>query len=407
MRTLYIQSPHSLSVLAESCFALTPKVTLCGLHHLYLDIQPTLRALGGENTIWSHAEHLTETFASSYQMILVDRPEWARALVQKTPERIPTGKSAARLKLLPIEKLFFIGDPLTENAAEKKRLIVFLKKVGMRTIGDFIAIPTASILRRFGKEGESLHLYAKGNTSLCLPLYAPQDLIETFIDADEFFSLDALLFSLRQALIRIEARLRGRALSARSIQLTFHLESHPPIAKTLPLNEPLQEAQAILRILKEFLQNLHWESPLVRLHLKIIETAPHTPGQLSLLDDFENKSHSLAHYVARLRARLGEDRAGFALLHSSHLPEQSFSLSWPARSACDHRDPFPERPLFLFSPPRPFSLSPLWKLEPTESLFTQWWESGGTREYFTARKESECLWVYRTPSGEWFAHGVF
>ncbi len=344
-------------------------------------------------------------------MVLVDRPEWARALFQPAADLfIPPGKSAAHLNALPLSQLAWVGDPFKQEAEQpqKEKLIGFMRKVGLRTVSDFLALPVAAVLRRFGKEGEILHDWAGGRRQLCLPPFAPSEIINEIIDADDLHSLDALVFALRAVLLRVEARLHGRCSAARKLKLTFNLESHDPVVKTLEFTEPLQDARKMLRVAREFLAGFHWESPLVRLELEAQDCVPHLPGQLSLLDDFENKFHDLAHYVARLRARLGEERVGFASLKASHLPERSYSLAWPPQPAPERRDGFPKRPLFLFTPPKPFQPSPRWDLTLSENLLVEWWEPGGRREYFVARSPTECLWVYRdSVKGEWFTHGTF
>lgn len=358
-----------------------------------------------------NAEKLIEKFVGTHRsLVLGDRPEWAQALLDDRDRYLPPGESPAFLKQRPIQTLALVGNPflIANQWGEREKLVAFLYKVGLRTVGDFIRLPTSHIHRRFGKMGETLHDWACGRRTLCLPLFHPEENIQEHIDADDLHSLEALLFRLRQTLIRMQARLQGRAQVAKRFQLRFHLESHPSVVKTVELTEATRDAQAILRILHEYLNSLHWESPLVRLEIEIVDTQAHIPGQLSLFDDSESRLYDLAHYVARLRARVGEERVGFACLKSSHLPERSFALSWPPPAPISKREEFPQRPLFLFTPPKPFQPSVQWELSLSENLFVEWWDPGGCRQYFIARKQEQCLWVYRdSMKGEWFAHGTF
>jgi hypothetical protein len=379
---------------------------------LYLDIASTQKALGGEAQVLLRAEHLAESFlGDARRMVLVDRPEWARALSSASADRfLPPGQSAAQLRALPLSQLAWVGDPFQEENTfpQNEKLVAFMRKVGLRTIGDFLELPIAAVLRRFGKPGEVLHDWASGRRPLCLPPFVPHEAILEKVDADDLHSLDALVFALRHVLLRVESRLQGRCAAARKIKLTFNLEANDPVVKILEFTEPLQDARRMLRVLRELLASFHWESPLARLEIEMQECVPHLPGQLSLLDDFENKFHDLAHYVGRLRARLGEDRVGFASIKPSHLPERSYALSWPPLPAPEKREAFPKRPLFLFTPPKPFQPSTRWDLTLSENLLVEWWEPGGRREYFVARDQNECLWVYRdSVKGEWFTHGTF
>ena len=412
MRTLYIHSPQPLFAFAESCFALTPKVSLIGAHDLYLEIDSTKKALGGEPRLLLKAEQLADQFLSDRRrMVLVDRPEWAQAFLQdQTDLVLPIGKSAASFAKLSLDRLVWVGDPSTLEAdfPAREKLVLFMKKVGLRTIADFLALAASAVHRRFGKEGEVLQDWAAGKRQLCLPPFTPEQPIAEKIDADDLFNLEALLFALRQVLIRVQARLEGRARAAKKIQLTFNLESHDPVIKILELTAPEQSAQVLLRVLREFLNGFHWESPLVRLELTVTDMVSHLPGQLSLLDDSENKFYDLAQYVGRLRARLGEEQVGFASLKPSYLPERSYALCWPPTPAPEKREGFPRRPLFLYTTPKPFQPSARWELTLTENLNVEWWEPGGTRQYFIARNGEQCLWVYRdSMKGTWFTHGSF
>jgi len=409
MRTLYFTSPQPLEPLAESSFLLTPKVCLLE-KHLYLEIDKTAKLFGGELGLIEKADALAADLVGDYQLTVTDRPEWAQALARAGQAYLPPEQSLPLLKQFGTQTLLHLGDPQTLEAElpERQVLVTFMRKVGIHTIGQFLQLPVASVNRRFGKAGEILHDWAAGRRQLCLPVFVPVEPIRDYVDADDLHSLDSLLFSLRQILVQVETRLQGRRAAAKAIALTFNLEAHAPITKTLGLTEATQDAQALLRVLKEFLQSFHWESPLVRLEIEIRDTTLHHAGQLSLFDDFESKFHDLAQYVGRLRARLGEDQVGFAQARSSHLAERSFALTWPPPPPGSLPREGPPRPLFLFTPPRPFTPSPQWQLRFSENLLVEWWEAGGSREYFVARNREECLWVYRDTLKEaWFIHGTF
>lgn len=386
-------------------------MSLVSPHDLYLEIDSTQKTFGGEARLLMQADKLADAFlGAERRCVLTDRPEWAQAFLADEDTLLAPGQSAQALAPLSVERLLAIGDPFTleDERRDREKLVMLMRKVGLRTIGDFLALPASAVHKRFGKLGEILREWTAGHRSLCLPLFAPVDTIQEIVDADDLHSLDSLLFRLRQILVRIEARLHGRGRAAKRILLTFNFESHDPIQKPLELMEGTQDATAILRVLREFLNGFHWESPLVRLELAVTDTVAHSAGQLSLFDDSENRFHDLAQYVSRLRARLGDDNVGFASFKGSHLPERSYQLTWPPPAALPERNDFPQRPLFLFTPPKPFQPSPRWDLTLSENLFVEWWEPGGCRQYFVARNGKQCLWVYRDSlKGNWFTHGSF
>jgi hypothetical protein len=411
MRILYLHSTEPLSLFAESCLTLTPKVSLCGLCHLYLDIEPTLKHFGSEENLLQKFEELTELFQiRSKRRVLTDRPEWAQALLGNNENLLDRGASASALNLLGIDRLLSLGDPLVleSESTPRSHLIRFLKKVGIYSIGDFLALPIETIHHRFGKMGEVLHAWAKGSRTLCLPFFQCEDPLYEKLETDEVSSLESLLFLLKQTLTRMEIRLQARSLAARALHFVFHFESDPSVTKVFSLTEPAREAQTLLRLLRDYLAHFHWESPLTQIELSLRDTVPHLPGQLSLLENSENQFYDLAFFVSRLRNQLGEKNVGFAALQQSHLPEKSYALTWPPAKHEARRDAFPKRPLFIFNPPKPFHPTQEWNLSLTEKLNVEWWEWGGSRDYFRAERGSESLWVYReTQQGAWFIHGTF
>lgn len=409
-RILYFHSPSPLGTFAEACLSLTPNLFVFDEHEIFLEIGGTQKLFGGEAGLLLKAETLAANFRLQKRMVLCDRPEWGRALSTAPEVVIPPGKSREALGRLPISRLGLCGDPHTfsEEEKEREKLVLFLRKVGLRTIGDFAALPATAVNRRFGKMGVLLREWVTGEKEFLLPPFFAKEVLKENVDADEVTSLDSLLLFLRQGLVKLELRLRGRALSAKKLQLTFNLESKNAVTRVLEVAHPTQDAQALLKLLKDFLPTVQWDSPLARLEIEVIDTLPWTPGQLSLLDKGENRFYDLAQYVGRLRARLGAAKVGFAEFQESYFPESSWKNVWPPSVKSAPQD-VPNRPLFLFFPPKPCSPPKNWELIPSEDISSEWWERNDRRSYFVAKNpQGAQLWVYfDRQEREWFLHGVF
>jgi protein ImuB len=410
-RFLYFQSPFPLSSLSEACLSLTPKVTFYPPHQIFLEISATQRLFGGEGNLLFAAEELVATFIKEVWWVLTDRPEWAPALATEPEVLLPPGKSQERLGQLPLDRLEYCGDPALspEERKERRALISFMKKVGLQRISDFTRLSPAALNRRFGKKGAELQSWALGKRELPLPIFFPSEPLKEILETEDIYNLESLLFLLRQGLIRLEARLEGRARMAKQIRLTFILESRQCKTETLTLSEPLLEAQSILKLLREKLNSLQWDSPLQRLEIEITDTLPWTPGQLSLWDKSENRFTELAQYVARLKARFGESQVGVAELQESYVPERSWKNVWPPKKIDLLPPPLPQRPLFLFNPPKACEPPKHYQLIPSENLATEWWDTGAYRRYFIAHTpQGERLWLYLDcQKGSWFIHGTF
>jgi hypothetical protein len=212
-----------------------------------------------------------------------------------------------------------------------------------------------------------------------------------------------------QRWLRLEARLAGRGLLAQEIRMDFRFDGAPPLSRELRLAEPLRDADTFVRLLRDFLDGMEWDSPLTCLRIQIPRTVPAREGQLSLFDDHLTQFADLGQYVSRLRARYGETSVGFTKLESSYLPERSFRVSWPPLAPDLPKSHFPERPLFVFDPPRLYTPSRQGRLQPTENLAAEWWRGEGERRYFIHHTpQGVRLWVYWDMARrQWFLHGTF
>jgi len=407
-RILYLHSSLSVIPLAEACFSLTPKVSVYKTNELILEISETQKFFGGDAGVLLKLEELVSFFKMDRTVVLTDRPEWARAFRMESDVILPPGESAKSLLALPIDQLQYCGDPLAIEE-ERVALIAFMKRVGMRCISDFAKLPPIAINRRFGKMGLTLLEWVRGERELLIPIFVPGDPIRETLETGEITSLETLLFYLRQTLIRIEARLCGRAVMAQELVLTFFLESRKKLVRHLKLSEPQKTAQGLLALLREFLSGLQWDSPLQSLGIEVSDTVPYVPSQLLLFENAESRFHDLAQFVAKLKARYGNQSVGSPQIQESYYPESSWKNTWPPVAPKNTDALFPERPLLLYTPPKPYRSPSLSRLTSSESLYCEWWEGGGERQYFIAENpQGEKLWVFRdSTSGQWFLHGVF
>ena len=407
MRILFFA--ESNPAFTESALSLTPKVSLVK-GGLYLDIEPTLKYFKGEENILLKACQLCSHFGVSSPFVLTDRPEWAKAFSNHQEVFIPPGKSSTVLLKLDISRLEVLGDPnqIENEKKERNELVRFMKRVGLKTIADFTQLSATAIGRRFGKMGVSLLDWILGNKELILPTFVPEGLIQESLNTEELTSLEALFYGLPPIFHKLESRLKGRAQMAKSIELMFHLESRNKIQKLFHLSDPTQSSETLLQLLKEFLKDLSWDSPLQSLDITIKETVPYVAGQLSLFDTGESVFSDLSQYLTRLRNKFGDTQVGFPILQESYLPEKSWAPSWPP-STKSQTHATSHRPLFIFAPPKPCHPLPSWKLIPSENLMTEWWSSHGVRRYFIAiPPKGSRLWLYwDLEEKTWYAHGTF
>jgi protein ImuB len=415
MRILYFHSQQQpLKGFGDACLSLTPKIFI-HKDELFLDISVTEKFFKGETNTLAAFEKLKTLFHLEGTTVLTDKIEWARPFRKDNKTVVlPPGKSQSQLFELPIEHLQDCGDPpaLEREEREIQKLIAFMKRVGMRKISDFAKLEATAISRRFGKLGILLHQWVLGTREVHLTPFFPSEELKEILDAEDVGSMDSLFFCLEEMLNKLSYRLHGRALVARELKLRFFVESGNHKTHPLKLSEPMRETSSFLKVLRDFLGNKKWDSPLQSLEVEVSDHEASAPMQLSFFDEFENRFSDLSHYVERLRARFGEQSVGFPVLQESYHPERSWKNIWPPSKARTETSP-PRyhrlRPLFLYTPPRPYAPPSNWKLIPSENLAAEWWERGGFRRYFIAHTpQGTRLWLFwDTETQKWFLQGTF
>ncbi|MBI3296224.1 MAG: hypothetical protein HYZ71_15980 [Deltaproteobacteria bacterium] len=425
-RILYIQEGSQPLGLAEACLSLTPKISYSPTGELLLDVEGTQKLLGGEKGVLSRLENIAEHFQIE-KTVVTDRPEWAKPLGIEPYVVVPPGQSQTRLFSLKIERIPLLGELVIEEDEwkERHRLVAFMRRVGLGHIHDFAKLPPLAINRRFGKMGILLHQWSWGRRELPIPIFSLEEPLTDTLDASDTISIDALILGLTPILYRLCSRLEGRRLHAVKLTLDFRLDNGQRFSETLKLSDPTHDPQVLIRLLDEFLRRLTWDAPLISVALSIPETAHAVAAQLSLFDTLENKAHDIGRFLNRMKAKFAAP-LGTPVLTESYVPEKGWRLAWPPENSHgspngnshinSHRNsygapenaaPFADRPYFIFSAPRPIP-PPQGRITPCEKIETQWWDVGLIqRAYYIVETSREKRWVYITPQGQWFWHGIF
>ncbi len=128
---------------------------------------------------------------------------------------VPAGASAAFLSRLSQRALAGAFSPLGDDPDAAADFTDVLRRLGLRTLGDVAALPTADLIGRFGTQGEWAHRLASGRDfRLSQPAAAgPEFSVETEIDppADR---LDTVAFMAKSLADQLDAQLArlGQAL---------------------------------------------------------------------------------------------------------------------------------------------------------------------------------------------------
>ncbi len=121
---------------------------------------------------------------------------------------VPQGGSASFLATLPVSVL----DDLD--------MISLLRRLGIRTLGDFAALSAQDVATRFGSQGSMIHRLAGGKDSrIALARRPPLDLNQTLDFNPALETVEAVAFSSRQTAERLIAELSQHGLVCSEIRI--------------------------------------------------------------------------------------------------------------------------------------------------------------------------------------------
>jgi protein ImuB len=323
-----------------------------------------------------------------------------------------------------------------------------LKKLAVRTVGDFLRLPSAGILRRFGREAHHLHQMAAGQLWQPLqpqPARAPDqrtlplDELETDFERLTFLIkqlLDPLLDTLAargEALTAIDLRLQidGAGTQAASPVQSARGGAGEPSQRSHFKQENIRPAAPTLDIVQLLgLVRLRLESLTLGGGVRTLEVAVQgvraSPEELALFAQRPKRDlDAAARAFARLRASYGRDTVVRAQLREGHLPEARYSWEPLERLALPQPRRVSPRPLVrrLFVRPQPLAPREArapdgWLARgpahgPVEQLMGPylvsggWWHNEIEREYYFAElRAGGWVWIYYDRRRRrWFLQG--
>ncbi|MFF5071146.1 DNA polymerase Y family protein [Micromonospora olivasterospora] len=160
------------------------------------------RYFGGEEAAAERIiEHVAQTCAVESQAGIADGV-FAAGLAARSGRVVAPGDTPAFLAALPVEAL---GRPALAD---------LLRRLGVRTLGDFAALPAGDVLARFGFDGALAHRLAAGRDHRALAVRRPPADLTVTADHDEPIDrVDAAAFAARALAERLHERLAAHGLA--------------------------------------------------------------------------------------------------------------------------------------------------------------------------------------------------
>jgi len=285
----------------EGCF--------CGV----LDIAGTEKLFGPPETLAKRLLASMGAIGLRGAVVVSRNLHAAVCLARSLPVRvavIPAGQEAAMLAPLPLTVL-----PLAPEQAET------LTRWGIARLGDLAELPEKELIARLGQEGRRLRQLARGEAPHLLVPAEPVLALEERMELEAPVELlDSLLFVLGVLLDHLIARAASNLLALASVTAELSLDGGGVHARTVRPALPGTDRRLWLRLLHLDLQGHPPSAAIVGVKLSA-EPGSTSKVQMGLFTPELPEPDRLDVTLARLRAVVGDERVGRAVLEDTHQPE--------------------------------------------------------------------------------------
>jgi protein ImuB len=227
----------------------------------------------------------------------------------------PAEEQAAALKV-PLGCLAFEADSRD-----------LLQKLGIRTVGQFVALPSTGIAKRFGPQVEQLHQMARSKLDLPLsPARSKKPLsARTALDYPEK-DVNRLVLAVQQLLDPIIQMLAKQGRLVRELKIRLQFDRIGAHTEKLRPAVPTRDARLLLDLIRLRLQTVG-SLPEGVVDIKLTARSVNAIHRQNIFLDVRARRDLEAanRALARVRAELGDRAVLHARLGDAHLPEGQFT----------------------------------------------------------------------------------
>ncbi|MDO7881902.1 DNA polymerase Y family protein [Salinibacterium soli] len=210
---------------------LTPGVQVLRPGMCAVRVRGAARYYGGERAAaLALVSRLDELGAGGARAGVADGIFTAEQSARRAAERVgivPAGSARQFLDPLDVGLLEEAGaEPATST-------VTLLRRLGIRTLGQFAALPPSDVRTRFGVQGARLHALAAGSDSWPLVPRTPPDDLEAVVDFEPALELvEQVAFGIRTAAERFVDELVARRLVVTAIRVVLRSDSGETAERT-------------------------------------------------------------------------------------------------------------------------------------------------------------------------------
>jgi protein ImuB len=303
-----------------------------------------------------------------------------------------------------------------------------LQRLGLRKVSDLLALPRATIARRFGPDVVLRLDQAMGTQDETIAPLGDLPHYGVRLTLPDPIGLAAdVMRGAERLLARLCNKLKEQDMGARQLQLTLRRVDQGAQQVELRLAAPMRDAARILPLFERGIGTVDAGFGIDQMRLEATQVEPLLNAQIT--NATASRPDGLDDLITRLGNRIGLENIQRFLPADSHIPERSFQVAPAAYSApngawsCQR-----PRPLKLFAPEpisgagaqpparfrwRRMALT-MGRSTGPERISPEWWLPDeawrtGVRDYwYVETREGRRLWLFHTPQNPgWFVHGEF
>ena len=235
----------------------------------------------------------------------------AKGLSPRTRIQIISADQESRaLESLPLAIL-----DLTEEQAETFSLW------GIRTLGMLAALPEKELIARMGQAGKHLRRLARGEMPHLFQPVEPAFTLEENTELDSpVEDRDALLFVVNTMLEQLILRATARVLALASVNITLNLEGEMVHSRTVRPALPTNNRELWIKLIRLDFEAHPPQAAILALSL-MAEPGNTSKMQLGLFSPQLPEPARLDVTLARIRAIVGDENVGCAVLRDTHQPD--------------------------------------------------------------------------------------
>jgi len=379
---------HCQDFLAAWGYRFSSQVSLHFPRAILLEIQSSLGLFGPWPVFEARLRQELTGLGFAHRIVVAPNPLAARMLANAHDGLAITDarQLPAHLETLSIER---IGLPKDVASA--------LVRMGLRRLGQVLALPRDTLARRFAASVLAHLDTLQGRRPLALQFYTPPDFFDQRIELNfDVESHQALLFPMRRLINDLATFLAGRDGGVQ--RFTLHLEHAEGEDTQVPVGllSAERDATLLFELARGRLEPLQLTRPVRNLRLLASELPAFVPTHKALFDERPQQLQAWEQLRERLRARLGDEAISQIKANADHRPECAWA---PAMDSTP--PPFLQaapRPGWLLRQPQTLDERTLQVLAGPERIESGWWDDGDVRRDYYLIETSAGLrgWAYRT-----------